>query len=113
MIPIFSPEDIAINKQHFSSKHGICAYTFYVLVTPNGKIVYVSAIDIGSTHDVTHWNTSHAFPPVDASTGLERADGLMLIDELETFYGVGKTESNVSNINQPPGFIFFLIIILN
>jgi hypothetical protein len=76
-------------------------------VTPNSKIVYVSAINTGSTHDATHWNISLAFLPVDASTSFERTDGLMLIDKLETFYRVEKTESNMSNINQPPGFIFF------
>ena len=38
-------------------------FLFFIVVTPTGRIVYISSIDTGNTHDSTSWNLAKAFPP--------------------------------------------------
>jgi len=53
VLPIWSPGDVAKNKANFNTKHGCCAHFYYIIVAPDGRIVYVSLVDVGSTYDAT------------------------------------------------------------
>jgi hypothetical protein len=92
VLQIWSPEDVVKNKQSFNKKHGFCALTYYIVVAPDGMIVYVSLVDVGCAHDATTWNTSPDFPPVSIVDGEERKDGRTLLQGLEEFYGPGKQD---------------------
>jgi hypothetical protein len=60
VIQIWKPKDSKTNQCCFSSKHNKTAWQFFVLVTPNGHISFVSHVKGGATHDKTHWNESGA-----------------------------------------------------
>lgn len=48
---VWNPSDGSLNKAHWNSKHGVCAWQFYVVVTQTGRIVKVSTV----MHDKTHF----------------------------------------------------------
>jgi len=87
-----SPTDPKVNRAYYNSKHGVCAFSFFIMVTPDGFIAYVSLVDTGNTHDAKAWNTAYAFPPV-GEDGQERIDKKTLLKDLEEAYGFGKPES--------------------
>lgn len=91
VIEIWSPSDLKKYRASYNSKHNLCAFSFFVMVTGNGFITYVSLIDTGNTHDSTSWNTAMAWPPLNEN-GQERDDGFKLTEQLEAFYGCGKSE---------------------
>lgn len=62
--------DVAFRLMLWNNKHQKKAFSFFVLVAPDGRIVFVSSVDYGSTHDKTAWETSGA------------------VDKLEQFYSV-------------------------
>ena len=41
----------------WNSNHGFYAFVFFIVVTPEGRIFFVSHAMGGSEHDKTHWNT--------------------------------------------------------
>jgi len=92
VLQIFEPSDVTKAKRAYNQKHGFCALSFFIICAPNGRIVYISCMDWGSTHDATAWNTSLEFPPVDEETGEERPDNKSFISSLEEFYGAGHSE---------------------
>ena len=59
VVKIFTPSDIKSSRSFYNSKHGFCAWVFFAVVTPDGRIVYISDAREGSIHDKTHWNNSN------------------------------------------------------
>ena len=47
--------DPPARRKLFSHKHGRAAFTYFVIVTHCGRIVYVSSVQHGSVHDQTHF----------------------------------------------------------
>lgn len=60
--------DVAFRRMLWNNKHKIHAFSFFVIVAPDGRIVYVSTVDNGNVHDKTAWEESG------------------VVDELEDFY---------------------------
>jgi hypothetical protein len=60
VIEKWDSDDTKVARASFNTKHNIPAYVFFVLVAPNGRIVYLSDVRLGSTHDKTHWGSSSA-----------------------------------------------------
>lgn len=110
VIPIYSPKDFQLQKKAYNSKHGFCAYSFFIMVAPNGRVVYVSLVNWGSFHDATAWNTAYKFPPIDSETGRERIDQKTLISHLEEYYGIGYSEIDpkLTNDRECEGIFIFL-----
>ena len=50
--------DVAFRRTLWNNKHQIHAVTFFILVAPDGRIVYVSTVDDGNVHDKTAWEKS-------------------------------------------------------
>lgn len=42
----------------WNNKHKIHAFSFFIIVAPDGRIVYVSIVDNGNVHDKTAWEES-------------------------------------------------------
>ncbi len=59
---IWSPKDLKKYRSAFNSKQSICSFSFFIMVTGNRFITYVSAIDTGNTHDAITWNTALGWP---------------------------------------------------
>jgi hypothetical protein len=89
VLEIWKPTDIKKNRSVYNSKHGYSALSYFIAVTPTGRIVYLSLVDSGSTHDSTSWNTAPAFPPVIVTkNGVEpRPDAKTFIQSLQEYYG--------------------------
>jgi hypothetical protein len=60
VIPIYKPSNNTAQKKAYNAKHGHHALTFTILVTSDGRIVWLSQIDLGNMHDSTAWNSSGA-----------------------------------------------------
>jgi hypothetical protein len=60
VLKIWTPEQPKSRRNMYNNKHGFCAWVFFIVVDPYGHIVYLSDVDIGHTHDATHWNESSA-----------------------------------------------------
>jgi len=60
VLKVWTPVQPKVRRNMFNSKHGYCAWVFFIVVDPSGHIVYLSDVDIGHTHDATHWNGSDA-----------------------------------------------------
>jgi len=43
-----------------SGKHGCSAWDYFIIVTPRGRIVYISNLEGGSKNDKTHFNETDA-----------------------------------------------------
>lgn len=54
-IEVLVPSDPVASFLTFNTKHQMNAFTFFIMVTPTGKIVYVSNLEAGGTHDATHF----------------------------------------------------------
>lgn len=52
------PRDVIAHSAMFNSKHQICAWVFFIVVSPRGRIMYISDIRAGNTHDKTHYDQS-------------------------------------------------------
>ena len=63
--------DVAFRRLLWNNKHQHSALSFFILVSPDGRIVYVSTVDNGNVHDKTAWEHSG------------------VVDELEQFYAGG------------------------
>lgn len=50
--------DPDVNRDTWNTKHQIHAFAFFVLVAPNGRIVYLSDVYFGNVHDKTAWEES-------------------------------------------------------
>lgn len=60
VVKIWAPEDSKTARAFYNQKHGYHAYVFFIVVTADGKIVYISDVRSGTEHDKTHWNESDA-----------------------------------------------------
>jgi hypothetical protein len=60
VIKMFCPKDSKTARVFFNKKHGGHSYVFFVAVSPDGRICYVSECMAGTEHDKTHWNESSA-----------------------------------------------------
>jgi hypothetical protein len=49
------PGDSKLYREMFGAKNGAIAWTFFIVVTPRGRIVYVSDVDGASNTDGTQW----------------------------------------------------------
>ncbi len=58
VLKIWAPSDEKVMCTCFNSKHNHHGLVFFIVVMPNGRILYVSDVHDGSTHDKTHWNSS-------------------------------------------------------
>lgn len=52
------PFDHRVHRFLFNVKHNITAYSYFILVQPNGRITYVSMLRGGSETDKAQWNSS-------------------------------------------------------
>lgn len=59
VVPIYKPKNNSAQKKAYNGKHGFHAHVFSILVTPDGRIVWMSQIDLGNQHDATAWNSSN------------------------------------------------------
>jgi hypothetical protein len=56
VLKLFDTSDIRISRDMRNGKHGCSAFVFFIMVTPAGRIVYVSEdIREGTCHDKTHF----------------------------------------------------------
>ena len=58
VLKIWTPSDKKVAHACFNSKHNHHGLVFFIVVAPNGRILYVSDVCDGSTHDKAHWNSS-------------------------------------------------------
>ena len=88
ILEVWTPSDIAKNRNRYNSKHGCPAVSFFVVVSPMGRIVYLSPIGPGNYHDATAWNEAFEFPcHVMGKDGLlEIKEEKKLIAQLEEVY---------------------------
>jgi len=49
-----------LQRDLWNNKHQIYAYAFFIVVAPNGRIVYCSRVYEGNKHDKTAWDESTA-----------------------------------------------------
>lgn len=103
VLPIFAPSDIQRYKKTYNVKHSTCTLSYFIVCAPDGRIVYVSMVDSGSTHDASAWDDALKFPPIDSATGEERADEITLVEDLEEFYGVGANADETNGGSTPQG----------
>ena len=61
VVKVWSPKDMKSARTLYNAKHGYHAYSFFVVVRPDGHICYISKCLGGSEHDATHWNHSDVF----------------------------------------------------
>lgn len=50
--------DFSASSVTWNQKHQMNSFSFFILVTPSGKIAYISSIEGGSVHDATHFRSS-------------------------------------------------------
>lgn len=55
IIKTFDTSDIRISQKMRNSKHGSPGFVFFIMVTPAGRVVYVSELREGTCHDKTHF----------------------------------------------------------
>jgi hypothetical protein len=60
VIKTFAPQDSKSARVLYNAKHGSHSFVFFVAVSPDGEISYVSEVLSGTEHDKTHWNESTA-----------------------------------------------------
>lgn len=58
VLPTWTPSNPKRRRNMWNNKHHMSAFTFFILVCPDGRIAYVSKVDIGSRHDKTAWDNS-------------------------------------------------------
>jgi hypothetical protein len=67
VIQCYDAHDVKTHRQLYNTKHGLCGFCFWILVTPNGRIVYVSDLFEGSKHDKTMWDESTIVQELEAT----------------------------------------------
>jgi hypothetical protein len=60
VIKLFKPKDCKTARVFYNNKHGYHGFVFFVAVSPDGRVTYLSASMAGTEHDKTHWNESSA-----------------------------------------------------
>jgi hypothetical protein len=58
VLELFDPIDPESHRWFWNTKHQMTAWSFFIVITPNGRIVYVSDVYGGSVYDKTSWNNS-------------------------------------------------------
>lgn len=74
VVEVEEPYNVALRRQLWNNKHHFHAFSFFILVAPSGRIVYVSKLEDGNKHDKTAWEESTA------------------VSELTRFYGAVESE---------------------
>lgn len=72
-VATYNPTEFNASYRTWNQKHQIHSFTFFVLVTPTGRIVYVSDLEGGSVHDATHFRKSDVMERL--NTEYQRAHG--------------------------------------
>jgi hypothetical protein len=72
VVNTFAPQDSKTARVFYNNKHGHHSYVFFVAVSPEGRICYLSEVLSGTEHDKTHWNESTA----PADLGVDYPDGI-------------------------------------
>jgi hypothetical protein len=88
ILEVWTPSDIAKNRNRFNTKHSCPSISFFVVANPIGRIVYLSPIGPGNYHDATAWNEAFEFPGhvmVDDGS-LEVKEEKKLVTQLEEVY---------------------------
>jgi hypothetical protein len=108
ILEVWRPKDIKRARSDFNAKHGCAAVSFFIVVSPTGRIVYISHLDTGNTHDSTSWNLAPAFPPTNVTkiAAEKRTDGETFIMTLQKYYGVKGIAKTLQDI---PLEVFFAI----
>jgi hypothetical protein len=55
-VPIFKPYNNEMQKKAYNGKHRLHSWVFSILVTCDGRIVWLSRPELGNQHDATAWN---------------------------------------------------------
>lgn len=55
VVKILNMSDPITHRAFHNGKHGCPGFVFFICVTPSGRIVYLSDLEGGSTHDKTHF----------------------------------------------------------
>jgi hypothetical protein len=69
VVPVHDTAEIIAHRKSYNSKHGETAHSFFILCTMRGRIVYVSDVGPGSTHDATQWAESGVIGKLRAAYG--------------------------------------------
>ena len=86
VVKVWCPKDSKAARSFYNKKHGHHAYVFFIVVMPNGSIVYLSNVMDGTEHDKTHWNLSDG-PDLLAATYPNIPEGLQLAIGGDKAYG--------------------------
>lgn len=88
ILEVWTPSDIAKNRNRYNTKHSCPSISFFVVVDPMGRIVYLSPIGPGNYHDATAWNEAFEFPGhlMGKDGMLEIREEKKLIAQLEEVY---------------------------
>lgn len=98
ILEVWTPSDIAKNRNRYNTKHACPSISFFVVVDPMGRIVYLSPIGPGNYHDATAWNEAFEFPGhlMGKDGMLEIREEKKLITQLEEQYpkpwSIGESE---------------------
>lgn len=57
---------MAFRRMLWNNKHQMHAFSFFILVSPDGRIAYVSTVDNGNVHDKTAWEHSGVIEELEA-----------------------------------------------
>ena len=71
VLPIFDPTDILAHRKTYNVKHNTTALTYFIVVTPRGRIMHCSKVVSGSTHDATQYAKSGVNALLEAKYGRE------------------------------------------
>lgn len=99
IIPVHSSRFVLKRKMSFNSKHQTYSTSFWILVSPLGRIHYLSKVDFGNVHDATAWNESNICEVLRENYPAEmRGDYTLAIGGDKAY----------PNIDVPPGFELYI-----
>jgi len=111
VIKVFDPFDHTTHKFMWNSKHAETAYTFFIAVTPDGRIIYLSELTGASRGDHYTWNNSDIVKLLTEKYPLDD-DGKLLVMEglgtLRRFLLAVGGDKGYPGIRLPPGWHLFL-----
>jgi hypothetical protein len=93
VVKMWCPKDSKVARVFYNKKHGGHSYVFFIVVAPNGEIVYLSECMAGTEHDKTHWNNS---------TGPDELEGRYQSEDFEFSMGGDKAYLGV---RRPKNFL--------
>jgi hypothetical protein len=103
VLPIFDSHNTRGHRKNWSTKHNQTAFSFWILVQPDGRVAFLSKLYHGSTHDQTMWNRSQV-----AVTLSEFYNGSTVrIEGQEYHFAIGGDKA-YPNIDVPDGWHVFV-----